>query len=314
MLTYIARRLVSLIPIAFVMSVVVFTTTMLLPGDPAVSILGQASTAEQREAIREQLGLNDPLPVQYGRWLGRMVVGDLGKSIVTKQPVLETLRQRMPVTIELMFLSTLLAVAIGVPAGILAATRRGSAIDTFASLIAMGGIAIPYFWLGVLLILLFAVNLHWLPPSGYVAFSVNPGENLRLMILPAVTVGSGTAAIIMRQTRTSVLETLGNDFIRTARSKGLHERVVIYKHALKNAMLSVSTVIGLQVSALIGGAVVTETVFAMPGLGRLIVDGIFRRDFPVVTGSILFVVVGVLLINLLTDLSYVALDPRIQQA
>jgi peptide/nickel transport system permease protein len=206
----------------------------------------------------------------------------------------------------------LIAVAIGVPAGILAARFRGSAIDVIVSFVAMSSVAIPYFWMGVMLILFFSLRLGWLPPSGYVPFFEDPVQNLRLMVLPAVTIGTAFAALVMRQTRASMLQVLTQDYIRTARAKGMSEPRVVLKHALRNALIPVSTVVGLQIGALLGGAVVTETVFAMPGLGRMLVDGIFQRDFPVIQGAILFIVVAVFAVNVLTDLLYRLFDPRVK--
>lgn len=309
---YILRRLVQLAPVLFLMSVLIFSMTSLLPGDPAFTILGEQSTSAQRERLREELGLNDPLPVRYVDWLLGVLRGDLGESLRSGEPVLQMLLVRLPVTLELTLLSMALAVAVGVPAGLVAATRRGSWADVVATFVSMFGVAIPYFWLGVLLILLFSLKLGWLPPSGYVPLWENPVENLKLMILPALTVGTAMAAIVMRQTRAAMLQILSQDYMRTARAKGLGGRVVIYKHGLRNALISVVTVVGLQIGALLGGAVVTETVFSLPGLGRMVVDGIFGRDFPAIQGAILFIVLVVLLVNLATDLIYAYLDPRIQ--
>ena len=215
-------------------------------------------------------------------------------------------------TLELGFLSILIAVAIGMPAGILAARFRGSFIDVIASFLAMSSVAVPYFWMGVLLIMLFSLKLGWLPASGHVRLFDDPAENLRLMIMPALTIGTAFAALVMRQTRASMLQVLSQDYVRTARAKGLNERLVLTRHALRNALIPIVTVIGLQVGALLGGAVVTETVFALPGLGRMLVDGIFQRDFPVIQGAILFIVIAVFLVNLLTDMLYRAFDPRVK--
>ena len=311
MLNYAVRRLAQLVVVLFVTSVAIFSMTALLPGDPTVTILGESSTMEQRQALRETMRLDDPLPARYVAWLGSALQGDLGRSIRTQEPVTEMLVNRVPVTLELTLLSLALAMAIGVPMGIVAARWRGTNIDLAMGVLAMSSMAMPFFWLGTMLIMLFAVNLRWLPPSGFHPFFSDPVTNLQLMVLPVLTVGTSMAAIIMRQTRSSMLEVISQDYIRTARAKGLPESQVILSHALRNAMNPVVTVAGLQFGALMGGAVVTETIFSLPGLGRMIVNGIFDRDFPAVQGAMLAIVLGVTLVNLVTDLIYVALDKRL---
>jgi peptide/nickel transport system permease protein len=311
-LPYLARKLAQMLPVAFFVTIIVFALTNLLPGDPTVTILGEQASPEQRAAVRVEYGLDQPAPVRYVTWLTRVAQGDFGRSLRTREDVGEMLAARIPVTLELGFLSILIAVAIGMPAGILAARFRGSLIDVAASLIAMSSVAVPYFWMGVLLIMLFSLKLGWLPPSGHVRFLDDPGGNLRLMVMPALTIGTAFAALVMRQTRASMLQVLSMDYIRTARAKGLSERLVLIRHALRNALIPIVTVIGLQIGALLGGAVVTETVFALPGLGRMLVDGIFQRDFPVIQGAILFIVIAVFAVNLLTDLLYRAFDPRVK--
>ncbi|KRE16805.1 hypothetical protein ASE66_09090 [Bosea sp. Root483D1] len=301
-----------MLPVAFFVTIIVFALTNLLPGDPTVTILGEQASPEQRAAVRVEYGLDQPAPVRYVTWLARVVQGDFGRSLRTREDVGEMLAARIPVTLELGFLSILIAVAIGMPAGILAARFRGSLIDVAASLIAMSSVAVPYFWMGVLLIMLFSLKLGWLPPSGHIRFFDDPGGNLMLMVMPALTIGTAFAALVMRQTRASMLQVLSMDYIRTARAKGLSERLVLIRHALRNALIPIVTVIGLQIGALLGGAVVTETVFALPGLGRMLVDGIFQRDFPVIQGAILFIVIAVFAVNLLTDLLYRAFDPRVK--
>lgn len=312
MLAYIAKRLLQLIPVLLVMSVVVFSIAKALPGDPTVTVLGDSATAAQREQLRQELGLNDPVPVQYVHWLGRAVSGDLGYSLRSREPISEMLAARVPVTFQLTLLAIVLSLAIGVPLGVVAARNRGTWLDFGVSSVAISGMAVPFFWLGVLLILLFSVKLGWLPPSGYVPLFSDPLRNLSLMILPSITVGLSMAALVMRQTRTAMLQVLSQDHVRTARAKGLPERVVVVKHALRNALNPIVTVVGLQIGALLGGAVVTETVFSMPGLGRMLVDGIFQRDFAAVQGAILVIVLGVLLVNLATDVLYATLDRRIK--
>lgn len=313
-LRLILRRVLQALPVLFVSSIVVFALTDLLPGDPTVTALGENATPAQREQLRTQLGLDDPAPIRYLRWASSVAVGDLGTSLRTREPVAEMLATRLPVTVQLALMSMALAVAIGVPAGVAAAVRRNTTLDLLVSVAALAGMAIPFFWAGLLLIRVFSVWLGWLPPSGYVPFALDPIANLKLMILPTVTVGTAMAGLVMRQTRSAMLQVLGQDFVRTARAKGLTENEVVVRHALRNALVPVATVVGLQAGALIGGAVVTETIFSLPGLGTMIVDGIFQRDFAVVQGALLVVVVGVLAVNLLTDLSYALLDRRVRVA
>ncbi len=311
MISFLIRRFLQLIPVLLVMSVVVFSTTLMLPGDPAISILGEGATVEERQAVRERLGLDQPIPVQFVNWLGRAATGDLGRSIKTRQPVVEMLADRVPVTLQLALGAMALSLIIGVPLGTIAALYRGRWIDSTVSVVAMSGMAVPYFWIGILLIMFFSITLRWLPPSGYVPIWVDPLTCLKLMIMPTITIGTAQAALVMRQTRAAMLGILSQDFIRTARAKGAGEFRVIAGHALRNAMVPVVTVVGLQLGTLIGGAVVTETVFSLPGLGRMIVDAIFERDFTVVQGAILTVVVGVLLVNILIDILYFLLDRRV---
>jgi peptide/nickel transport system permease protein len=301
-----------MVPVVFVMSVVIFAIARLLPGDPVVTILGEQATPEQRQRVRQELRLDEPLPMQYGYWVVQVMQGDFGRSLRSSEQVSSMIRDRAPVTLELTLFSMILAVIIGVPSGIVAATRRDSWLDFVSRFIAMFGVAIPFFWMGLLLILLFALVLRWLPPSGYVDFLRDPVMNLKLMILPSITVGTSMAAIIMRQTRASMLQVLSEDYLRTARAKGLPNVQVLYRHALRNALITIVTIIGLQVGVLLGGAVVTETVFAMPGIGRMVVNAIFQRDYPVVQGGVLFIVANVLIVNLIVDLIYVYLDPRIK--
>jgi len=313
MMRYLFFRLLQMLPVAAVVSFLVFSATLLLPGDPAITMLGEQSTAAQRAALRARMGFDLPIPVQYINWLGRMLTGDFGVSLSTQEPVIEMLRNRTPITVQLALFSIAFGILVGVPAGMVAAIRRNTWVDVSATLIAMTGLAVPYFWAGILLIMAFSIHLHWLPSSGYVPFLVDPVANLRAMVLPTLTLGSGLAALIMRQTRTSMLEVLSADFIRTARAKGAREPRVLLRHALRNALLPVVTVIGLQMGTLLGGAVVTETVFSLSGLGRMLVEGIFQRDFPSIQGAILVIVFSILLVNLATDLSYFALDKRISR-
>jgi peptide/nickel transport system permease protein len=300
-----------MVPVVVVVSFVVFATTLLIPGDPAVTMLGEQSTQEQRDELRERMGLNLPVPVQYGRWVTSVASGDLGRSLRTQQKVSEMLLERLPVTLELTVASIALAALVGVPLGLVAAVKRNSWVDAGASFVSMFAMAVPNFWLGILLIVFVSIHLGWLPPSGYVPFSVDPVQNLKMMILPTLTLGLSMAGLVMRQTRASLLEVLSADYVRTARAKGAFEPRVVFHHALRNALVPVITVTGLQISTLLGGAVIVETVFSMPGLGRMIVDGIFERDFLAVQGAILAIVLGILLLNVLIDILYHAIDPRI---
>jgi peptide/nickel transport system permease protein len=308
---YVVSRLLQMIPVVFVVTFLVFSITLLLPGDPTIAMLGEQSSAADRAALGHEMGLDLPIPMQYARWIGNLTRGRLGTSLRSHEPVGDMLLHRAPLTIELSLLSVAFAALIGIPAGVLAALRRNSWVDVVASVAAMFSMAVPFFWAGILMISFFSITLGWLPSSGYVPLSQDPLQNIRLMILPTITLGGSLAALIMRQTRTSMLEVLGADFVRTARAKGAREPRVVLRHALHNALLPVVTVLGLQIGTLLGGAVITETVFSMSGVGRTLVDGIFTRDFPAVQGAILFLVFGVLIVNLLTDLSYFLLDKRI---
>jgi len=312
MLRFIGRRLVQLVPVAFIVTLVIFSMTALLPGDPTIAMLGEQSSAADRASLRTELGLDRSVPVQYVTWLGNTLTGDLGRSLRTREPVGQMLAARVPVTLQLTIMAIALSLLIGVPLGICAAVARNSWLDVLVSFVAMSSMAMPFFWVAILLIMLFAVTLGWLPPSGYVSPIADPVGNLRLMIMPTLTVGTAMAALVMRQTRTAMLQVLSQDYIRTARAKGAGRFRVLVHHAFRNALIPVVTVVGLQTGALVGGAVVTESVFSMPGLGRMIVEGIFDRDFPAVQGAILVVVCLVLLVNLATDLAYVALDRRIK--
>lgn len=310
MIRYVALRLAQMLPVVLVVTFIIFSITLLLPGDPAVAMLGEQSTPAQRALLRQQMGFDLPIPVQYGRWLQHVLAGDFGRSLTTQEPVAEMILRRAPITVELALLSVLLGVAIGMPAGILAAVGRNSWLDMVASIVAMCGLAIPIFWAAILLIFVFSIHLNWLPSSGFVPFTTDPIGNLRSLLLPAIALGGSLAALIMRQTRAAMLEVLSLDFIRTARAKGAREPRVVLHHALRNALLPVVTVVGLQIGTLLGGTVITETVFSLSGLGRMMVDGIFQRDLPAVQGAILFVVLGILVINLLTDVTYRLIDRR----
>ena len=331
---YIIKRLFNLIPVLLGITLLVFAFLHLIPGDPATVLAGERATPEQVEALRERLGLNQPLPGQYLAFLSNLIRLNFGISIMSGVPVAEEIKLRWPATFELSVASMLIAIVIGIPAGVLAAVRKNSAVDNVTMSGSLIGVSMPVYWLGLLLIYLFAVNLHWLPPSGRISvdagFSFKPitgfyvldallqldmkalKDVLEHLILPAVTLSTIPLAIIARITRGAMLEVLSQDYIRTARAKGLLERWVIFKHALKNALLPVVTIIGLQFGALLGGAILTETIFSWPGIGLWIYEGILARDYPVVQGGVVFVAVAFVLINLLVDLSYAFLDPRIQ--
>jgi peptide/nickel transport system permease protein len=311
MARYVGRRLVTTVPVLLFVSVAVFLMVHLTPGDPVKLMLGEDAGPEAVAALQKDLGLDQPLVVQYGRWLGHVLTGDFGRSIRTNQPVSEAILTRLPVTLELAVLAMLFAVAVGLPTGILAAIKRNSPIDTASTTVALLGISLPSFFVGILLILLLAQEYRLLPPSGYVPLREDPVQNLKLMIMPALALGAALAGILSRMMRSSLLEVLGTDYIRTARAKGMNDRRTIVGHALKNALLPVVTVLGLQTGALLGGAILTETIFALPGIGRLIVDSIFARDFPMVQGVVLFLALVRIASNLLADITYVQLDPRI---
>ncbi len=334
MARYIARRLLNLIPVLLGITLLVFVFLHLIPGDPAVVMAGERATPDQVAALREQLGLNKPLPLQYLVFLGNLLRFNFGTSIITGVPIAEEIRIRWPATFELSVAAMLVAVILGIPAGVLAAVRKNSAVDNLTMSGSLLGVSLPVYWLGLLLVYLFAVNLHWLPPSG--RLSIDAGFNfkpitgfyvldallqgnfrvlkdvLAHLVLPALTLGTIPLAILARITRSAMLEVLSQDYIRTARAKGLLERWVIFKHALKNALLPVVTIIGLQFGTLLGGAILTETIFSWPGIGSWIYEGILSRDYPVVQGGVVFVAIAFVLINLLVDLSYAFLDPRIQ--
>jgi peptide/nickel transport system permease protein len=311
-LRFLVLRIAQMLPVLFAASVIVFALTNLLPGDPTFAILGETASDAEREAARIRYGFNDPLPVQYLRWLSGILSGDLGRSLYRNQYVIDMLMGRIPVTLQLCLMSIAIAVAIGVPAGVIAANWRGSAADMIVSVLSMASVAMPFFWTGILLIIMFSLHLGWLPSSGYVPFTADPGRNLLLMILPSITIGTSFAGLIMRQVRGSMLEVLGQDYIRTARAKGASEPRVVFAHGLRNALIPVVTIIGLQIGALLGGAVVVETVFALPGLGSMMVEAIFSRDYPAIQGAVLFSVCCVLVVTVLVDVLYALIDPRIE--
>ncbi len=312
MLTFVARRLLATVPLLFAVSLVVFAVVHVLPGDPAVLFLGEEATPETLARFRTRLGLDRPLVVQYADWLWRALRGDLGRSLRTNQPVTDAILERLPVTLELLAAALVISLAIAVPMGILSAIKRNSGVDLLGTVFALIGFSLPGFWLGIILIYAFALVLRWLPPSGFVPLASGVSANLASLALPAVTLGTALAAVVTRQLRSGMLEVLRQDYVRTARAKGLPPRRVVGRHALKNALIPVVTVVGLQVGGLLGNTIITETLFALPGVGRLMIDAIFSRDFFVVQGVILFLAVGYVLSNLAVDILYSYLDPRIR--
>ncbi len=314
MLIYIAKRLLVALPTLLIVSMLVFGLQMLLPGDPVLAMAGEERDPETLARIREQLNLNDPLPVQYLRWLGGVLQGDFGTSLRTGQPVSELILQKLPVTIQLAVMAMIFAALIGIPAGIIAAVRKGGVLDWTANIVALSGLSIPNFWLGIMLILLVSVNLGWLPASGYESIFVDPVRSLETMIMPAFVLGTGLAATLMRHTRSAMLGVLSADYIRTARAKGLTGRQVVLKHSFRNALLPVITLSALLFGELLAGAVLTEQIFTIPGFGKLIVDAVFNRDYAVVQGVVLCTAVGFLLMNLIADVVSVLLNPRMRAA
>jgi len=308
---YIARRAGASLLTLFIATIVVFVGVRALPGDPAIALSAENPSPQVIAAIRHEYALDKPLPVQYVVWLGKALHGDLGTSPKTGLPVAQSLAERLPITLELTILAMVIAIAVGLPIGILAAVRRGSLADYLASTTAIAGLSVPHFWLGILFILAFAVNLQWLPASGFVPLT-DPGANLAHMIMPAAVLGIGMAAVVMRQMRSAMLESLGADYIRTARAKGMSEGVVVGMHALRNSLITVVTVLGLQLGVLISGAVITEQIFIIPGIGKLTIDSVFSRDYPTLQGVVLITATGYIVANLVTDICYSLLNPRIR--
>lgn len=314
MLTFILRRLLSAIPTLILVSLFVFTLQKLLPGDPVQAMAGEERDPAVMEYLREKYRLNDPLPLQYVHWVGNVLQGDFGTSLRTEQPVTVLLASKLPVTIELAVLALIIALVIGIPTGVISAVRKGTSVDYAANVFALSGISIPHFWLGILLIMIFAVKLQWLPASGFVPLGEDVGQNLKTLILPAFVLGGGLSGVLMRHTRSAMLEVLRADYVRTARAKGLFPRTVILKHALRNALMPIVTLTTLLFGELLGGAVLTEQVFSIPGFGKMIVDAVFNRDYAVVQGVVLCVAIGFLLLNLLADVLYRLINPRLRTA
>jgi len=311
---YIAKRLLSLIPVLFGVSIIVFFLVRLIPGSALEMYMGTQveATPQQMEELKRIFGEDKPVPILYAEWLGRLLQGDFGYSLRTGRPVLPDILSRLPLSMELTFLALLLALAIGIPQGILSSLGKNSAGDAVNRVIGLLGLSLPQFWLASLMVLVFSNARGWIPMGNYISFAVDPIRNLKLMILPALAIGIGLAAVIMRYTRNSMLEVLQMDYIRTAKAKGLTKRVVIIRHALKNAILPVITVAGFNTGYLLGGAIVIEEVFALPGMGRLALYAIYQRDYPVIQAIVLVIATLFVLVNLVTDLIYALVDPRIR--
>jgi len=293
-------------------SMLIFGLQQLLPGDPAQILAGEEQDPQVIAYLHKKLHLDEPLPARYAYWMGGVLRGDLGESVRNQEPVLQLIAQKLPVTVELALLAMAIAVAIGVPAGIVSAVGRGTAWDWAANLFSLWGISTPNFWLGILLILLFSVNLGWLPASGYVSPFDDLAGNLKSMVMPAFVLGNAIAAVLMRHTRSAMLQVLSADYVRTARAKGLSERTVVLKHALRNALTPVITLGALELGTLLSGAVLTEQVFTIPGFGKLIIDAVFNRDYLVVQGVVLVTATAYMVLNLLADLAYFAVNPRLR--
>jgi ABC-type dipeptide/oligopeptide/nickel transport systems, permease components len=314
MLKLIVRRILVAIPTLVLVSIIVFLLQKLLPGDPVLTLAGEERDPAVLEYLREKYRLDDPLPMQYLAWLGQVAQGDLGVSLRTDVPVLTLIAQKLPVTLQLAAMAMFFALAIGIPAGILAAVRKGTLTEVGANVAALSGMSIPNFWLGIMMIMVVSVQWRLLPASGYVAPSQDLWLSLQTMLMPSLVLATALAAYLMRHTRSAMLEALGSDYVRTARAKGAPARAVVLKHALRNALMPVVTLATLLFGELLAGAVLTEQVFTIPGFGKLIVDAVFNRDYAVVQGVVLCVAVGFIVMNLLADVLYILINPRLRHA
>jgi peptide/nickel transport system permease protein len=315
--TYIIKRMIQFIPVIIGVTFLVYAMTLLLPGDPVAALLGLSEGQAQVEpeviaAYRHELGLDRPIPIQYAKWLDRVLHGDFGTSIKTRRPVTTEIGPRLKVTAQVSAAAFIVSLLIAFPAGVTAALFRNSWLDRLVTILAVSAVAVPSFWLAIMMILLFSVKLGWLPPSGFVSPFEDPVRGLKLLVMPVLILGWEGAAVLTRQTRSSMLEVLNQDYVRTARAKGLAGRRVVWLHALKNAMLPIVTIIGLRVGFLLGGSAIVETIFTIPGIGRLLVSSISTRDFPVIQALVLIIAVCTVFASLLTDLAYGLLDPRIR--
>jgi peptide/nickel transport system permease protein len=312
MLQYLLKRLAAIIPTVFFVTVIIFGLQQLLPGDAASVLAGENQDPEVIAYLQKKMHLDEPLPMRYAYWISGVFHGDLGESMRIQQPVLDLIKEKLPVTLQLAAMAMVIALLIGIPAGIVSAVGKDSAWDYLANVIALWGLSTPNFWLGILMILVFSVQLGWLPASGYVSPFEDLGANLAAMIMPAFVLGNAIAAVLMRHTRSAMLQVLNADYVRTARAKGLNERRVVLKHALRNALTPIITLGALEFGTLLSGAVLTEQVFSIPGFGKLIVDAVFNRDYAVVQGVALFTSSVYILLNLLADLAYFVVNPRLR--
>jgi peptide/nickel transport system permease protein len=312
MLAFLVRRIATIVPTLIFVSMLIFGLQQLLPGDPAVVLAGEDRDPTVVAYLRQKMHLDEPLPVRYLYWINGVLHGDLGESLRMQKPVLALILEKLPVTLELAGMAIVIALLIGVPAGIISAVRRNTAWDYAANAVALWGLSTPNFWLGIMLILLFSVTLGWLPASGFVSPFEDLKANLAALIMPAFVLGNAIAAVLMRHTRSAMLQVLSSDYVRTARAKGLSERSVILKHALRNALIPVITLGALELGTLLSGAVLTEQVFTIPGFGKLIVDAVFNRDYAVVQGVVLFTATAYILLNLAADIAYVLVNPQIR--
>jgi peptide/nickel transport system permease protein len=312
MLELIVKRLLLAIPTLLLVSIMVFALQKLLPGDPVLAMAGEERDPAVIAQLRAEYHLDDPIPTQYFSWIGNALKGDLGMSLRTKEPVTSLIASKLPVTLELSLLAMVIALGIGISMGIIAAVRKDTWVDHTTNFVALSGISVPHFWLGILLILLFSVHLQWLPASGFVPISEDVAQNLKTLLLPALVLGTGLAATLMRHTRASMISVLKADYIRTARAKGLLAPKVVLKHAFRNALMPIVTLTTLLFGELLGGAVLTEQVFTLPGFGKMIVDAVFNRDYAVVQGVVLVVAIGFLLLNLLADVLYLLINPKMR--
>src|SRR5471030_3085114 len=312
MLNFLIKRLAAIIPTLFFVSVLIFSLQQLLPGDPAIAMAGEDRDPNVVAYLRGKFHLDEPLPVRYWYWVNGVFHGDLGDSVRIQKPVVELIREKLPVTIELAVLAMAIALTIGISAGIVSAVLKDTKWDYAANVFALWGLSTPNFWLGILMIMLFSVSLGWLPASGYVSPFEDFKGNLAAMIMPAFVLGNAIAAVLMRHTRSAMLQVLGAEYVRTARAIGLRERKVVLKHALRNALIPIITLGALEFGTLLSGAVLTEQVFSIPGFGKLIVDAVFNRDYAVVQGVVLFTATGYILLNLLADVAYFLVNPRLR--
>ena len=313
MLIYMLRRVLIALPTIVLISIFVFALQKLLPGDPLLVLAGEERDPEVLEVLREKYRLNDPIPMQYMAWIWNAVQGDLGTSLRTNQPVTELIAEKLPVTLQLAIMSISFALLIGIPAGIVSAVYKGTPVDYAANVVALSGLSIPNFWLGIMLILLVSVRWQLLPASGYVSPGEDFWQSMRTMLMPAFVLGTALAATLMRHTRSSMLGVLSADYVRTARAKGLSERTVVLKHGFRNALTPIVTLTALLFGELVAGAVLTEQIFTIPGFGKLVVDAVFNRDYAVVQGIVLVTAVGFILMNLIADLLYFVLNPRLRE-